>query len=787
MYRKILALSIVAASLAWASPGAILGVISDPGARPAPGIRVELQPGGRIVESDARGQFAFPGVAPGEYTLTASSADFQPATLSGIRVTSGVEVRVDVPLRLRVSHLQIDVIGDDPETALREIPGSAHLISREELASSYAYDANQVLRRAPGVHVREDSGPAGMRLNIGLRGLNPDRSRTLLVLEDGLPVALAPYGEPEMYYSPPIDRMSRVEILKGSGSIVHGPQTIGGVLNFITPDPPPSPQGSLELTGGQYGLFSGQASYGGTRDHVGWYVNALRKQGDGWRDFFYDINDFSSKLNVTASDSHRLGLKIGFYDERSNSTYLGLTENQFRTDPAQNPVPDDYLKIRRYSGSVLHQAAISPRVLLSNSVFAYTTARDWRRQDFDRAPRAGVVYRSVAGDPALPGDAIWLRNSTGNNNREFDVAGAESRLGMEHETLGLRHRLEAGFRYLYEQHRDRRIDGAHHMALSGVIREDEVRNGTAVSGFIQDRIQAGGKLTITPGLRLENYDFTRNILRQPVGGTPADVDIRKGDSVFKPIPGIGAAYQAAPPLTLFAGVHRGFAPPRVKDAITRAGASLQLDAELSWNYEAGARLHAGRGLRAEATVFSTDFENQIIPAAQSGGATTSLINAGETIHRGAEFEVAADWDRLLGARTGVLTEVRYTWLGDARFTSGIYRGNRLPYAPRHLFSMRAGYRRNGFSVYLDGTRAGDQFGDNLQTVPGSADGTVGLLPAYWIWNLAGGHEFRGERFTFNPFVTVKNLAGAVYISSRAPLGIQPGMFRQATAGVRFRF
>ena len=65
--------------------------------------------------------------------------------------------------------------------------------------------------------------------------------------------------------------------------------------------------------------------------------------------------------------------------------------------------------------------------------------------------------------------------------------------------------------------------------------------------------------------------------------------------------------------------------------------------------------------------------------------------------------------------------------------------------------------------------------------------SVGLLPAYWVWNLSGGHEFRGERFTVNPFVTVKNLADAVYISSRAPLGIQPGMFRQATAGVRFRF
>ncbi|HOK45362.1 MAG TPA: TonB-dependent receptor, partial [Bryobacteraceae bacterium] len=267
---------------------------------------------------------------------------------------------------------------------------------------------------------------------------------------------------------------------------------------------------------------------------------------------------------------------------------------------------------------------------------------------------------------------------------------------------------------------------------------------------------------------------------------PTSVNVRRSDSVFKPIPGVGASVQAAENLTIFAGVHRGFAPPRVKDAITRDGVSLELDAELSWNYEVGARWRKG-GLRAEATFFSTDFENQIIPAAQSGGATTTLINAGETLHRGAEFELAADWDRLLGFHTGLLTEVRYTWLAEASFSSGIYRGNRLPYAPEHLLAVRIGWRHRGYSVHLDGSRVGDQFGDNLETVAGSADGTVGLLPAYQVWNLTASREIVRERFTLHPYVAVKNLADARYISSRAPLGIQPGMFRQVTGGIKLRF
>ncbi|HWR52505.1 MAG TPA: TonB-dependent receptor, partial [Bryobacteraceae bacterium] len=518
------------------------------------------------------------------------------------------------------------------------------------------------------------------------------------------------------------------------------------------------------------------------KGRAGWYVNLLRKQGDGWRDLFFGLNDVMAKLNVTLNDHHRLAWKFGGYDERSNSTYLGLTESQFRRDPGFNAVPDDFLRIRRYAGSLAHTFTLSPSAVLNTTAFGYSTTRNWRRQDFDRARAAGVEYLNIVGNPAIRGDAIYLRNSTGNNNREFDVIGGESRLGIELS----RQRIETGFRYLYEEHRDRRVDGTSYIASTGMTREYEVRNGHAASAYIQDRIFLTPRLTLTPGLRFERYRYVRDIRRQPVAGVPTDVSIQRGDSVMKPIPGLGIAYQAAGPLTLFAGVHRGFAPPRIKDAITRSGVSLELDAELSWNYEAGARLALARGLRAEATVFETDFSNQIIPAAVSGGATTSLVNAGRTLHRGAEFSLAADWARL--TRTGLFTEVRYTWLPVARFESAEYAGNRLPYAPKATVSLEAGWRhRSGFQIGVDGTRAGSQFADNRETRQPSADGTTGLIPAYWVWNASAGKEFAREQYSVRPYITVKNMADALYISSRAPLGIQPGMARQVNGGIRLRF
>jgi Fe(3+) dicitrate transport protein len=56
------------------------------------------------------------------------------------------------------------------------------------------------------------------------------------------------------------------------------------------------------------------------------------------------------------------------------------------------------------------------------------------------------------------------------------------------------------------------------------------------------------------------------------------------------IPGIGIAYSGLKNTTLFAGAHRGFAPPRTEDIVSNTGGVVELDSELSWNYEFGIRM-----------------------------------------------------------------------------------------------------------------------------------------------------------------------------------------------------
>jgi Fe(3+) dicitrate transport protein len=768
--------------------GSLDVAVMDPHGLPVDHASVTVVEPQRELATGPDGQIRFDALPAGQYTVVAAAPGFEPVTEAGVRVSPGVASRLEIRFRqVRSRQTQVDVVGE-AVSLLRQIPGSVDLISREAIAASHSVDANELLRRVPGVTTRQDSGPVGMRLNVGIRGLNPDRSRQVLVLEDGLPIALAPYGEPEMYYSPPIERMQRVEIVKGSGSILYGPQTVGGVLNFVTPDPPARPRAMLSLTGGSDELLIGHGTFGTTAGRVGVFAGGLRKQGDGFRQLRFDLTDVTAKATVGLGAAQSVGLKVQAYDEASNSTYLGLTQSQFDADPRQNLVPDDSLTVRRLSGSAHHRFVAGTRTAVSTSAFVYDTERFWRRQDFDRARSASASYVRVGGDPGVPGGAVFVRGTSTSRDREFRVAGVETRVSRDHVLFGLRQSFEGGGHYVFERALDRQVIWTEATGGTATLRDAERRPAHAFSLFAQNRVSLGERLTVTPGVRGVRYAYERHITTARVNGVPVPVDVRGGDRLTEVVPGVGATLLVRPDVTVFGGAHRGFAPPRVKDAITASGQSLVLDAERSWNYEAGLRWDPRGGLRLAATAFVLDFTNQIIPAAQSGGATTTLVNAGETLHRGLEVDGGLDVGRWLGRRYGLDLQARATWLPTARFERGVFAGHRLPYAPRTSLSGVLGYRHpHGFALQLDATRAGAQFGDNAETVTGSNDGTIGRLPSYVVWNVAAEYRHRAGRLSLAPFVSIKNLTDRVYIASRAPEGIQPGPFRQTTAGVRAEF
>jgi Fe(3+) dicitrate transport protein len=681
---------------------------------------------------------------------------------------------------------QIDVIG--AKTSLfTKIPGSADIITSTSLKYTQPLTGNEMLRQVTGLHVLDEEG-LGLRANIGIRGLDPDRSRTVLILEDGVPVALAPYGEPEMYYTPAIDRMKSVEILKGSGSILFGPQTIGGVINYITADPPSVPTTGISLRGGSGGFASAKISYGTSFDNVGTQVGILHKKADKLGISEFNVYDFTAKLRFNLSEGSRLGLKLAAYDEVSNSTYIGITQTMFNKGDYYTEIsPNDELDIRRYSISLTYDYFISDKSYLRTTAFGYTTTRNWLRQNYSREPvpdMTGIVF----GDTNIANGGIYMRNSTGNRNRQFEVAGIEPRFFTSYQVGYLNNELEGGFRFLYERAFEQRIDGRTAEAKSGDLREDEIRTGYASSFFIQNRLFLSSNLTLTPGFRIEIFNFSRDIFRINF----RDTTLTAKDDLFSLIPGIGINYNFYDEISVFAGVHRGFAPPRVKDAITNGGEVLNLNAELSWNYELGIRARLFNLLAFELTGYILDFSNQIIPISESsGGLGTGFVNGGSTIHTGIEAGMRLDVSKILDSDIGIELSINGTY-SHSKYNSDRFinvnsqriniNQNNLPYSPDKFATGSVNVSMpSGIGLIISGTYIGEQFTDELNTKNAIPSGEIGLMPSYFVLDVTGRYEI--ESLNSLLYVSVKNFLDERYIASRRPQGIKVGMPRIITSGI----
>lgn len=767
----------------------ISGRVLDQNSAAITGATVNLQPTAANYEftttTDDTGFFKFENIRAGEYLITVFRSGFSTKVTSITVSAASEEINVVLdpgPVAESVvvasSHLTHNL-----ET-IENTPGSIGIVDAQTLESTRAFTSGEVLRKVAGVNIRDEEG-FGLRPNIGIRGLNPTRSSKVLLLEDGIPLTYAPYGDNSSYYHPPVDRFESVEVLKGSGQILYGPQTIGGVVNYITPMPPSSRAGWISLTGGNRDYFNGHLNYGDTIKDTGLLFDFTRKQGRGARQNIRSgLNDFNFKSITSLTLSQAITIRFNYYGERSNVGYSGLREDEFRANPRQNPFRNDFFYGNRVGGSLTHGFVLKPEAVLTTTVYGSYFRRHWWRQSSNSNERP-----NDSSDPQCGGMAN-LNTTCGNQGRlrAYYFAGVEPRMRITKRIFDRQNELDFGFRAHFEDQERRQKNGDRSTSRDGVLVEDNQRRNQAYSAFIQNRFFFG-KWVITPGLRLEHVKLSRlNRL----------LNVRGKTQLTQLIPGIGVSYKPSEKITMFGGVHRGFAPPRTEDVINNTtGGSIDLDPELSWNYEAGLRARPIAGVAVEATFFRMDYENQIVPASLAGGVGSTFTNGGKTLHQGLELSWRFDSAALLGRRHNVYMRGAYTLVSEAQFRGVRFSsvpgfggtsvsGNRLPYAPKNFLTASIGYAHpRGFDGFLETVYVGSQFGDDLnRTNPTSANGQTGLIPSYTIWNATANYKVEKLRTTF--FITAKNLFDRLYITDRAR-GILPGPPRAVHAGFRFNF
>ncbi|HDZ13534.1 MAG TPA: TonB-dependent receptor, partial [Pricia sp.] len=260
----------------------VTGEVSDSNGKPIPDAEVYIKELRLTETTNANGAFNFQGLSNGEYTLIVFAFEFE---VYETAITLNAALRVSVALeRLRTQELSEVTLTQRREKIfalrrLKKVEGTAIYAGKKTevvavdllTANLAANNARQIYGQVVGLNIY-DNGDAGIQLNIGGRGLDPNRTANFNTRQNGYDISADVLGYPESYYTPPVEALSEIQVVRGAASLQYGTQ-FGGLINFKfrAPDPDKKLELITRQTLGSNGLFTSFNSLGGTVGKFSYY------------------------------------------------------------------------------------------------------------------------------------------------------------------------------------------------------------------------------------------------------------------------------------------------------------------------------------------------------------------------------------------------------------------------------------------------------------------------------------------------------------------------------------
>jgi Fe(3+) dicitrate transport protein len=635
--------------------------------------------------------------------------------------------------------------------------GSRNVFGPEQVRETGAREINDLVLQIPAISARPYNGGEASAPSFSMRGL-PDDGLTeyINVLIDGVPASSMPYGWTAFSFLPVTpDRLYAVDYYRGAHSVRYSPNTVGGVLNFVTLPIPQSPSALFRGTFGDYGYHSLMLSSGGTFDRTGVGATYGYRSGDGYRDNGgFTQHDANVKGRYLLDEQSWVGLSLSYMHDEHQAPG-GLTQAQFDANRFGNARPEN-----RFDGDRLVTDAVYHRDLESGGSaegFAYFS-------DTERHLRA---QRPHFGVPATMSD--WQDTSY--------FVGTGVRLAKPVEMLGMEHNLYGGLRYQREWLPHYRLTSEPYPGGPQTLVQDQNFSLDTVSLHLDDTFRPFERLTVNAGVRLE---WVPNVAgRDRVAGWGYS------DQYFTALPGAGASYELAKHWALFGNYFHGFRAPQVWGYGSAAGAGHGLVFEQGRSAELGLRLEELAGFGGSVTLWRNEYDN--FGVYYDG----TYNNLGKIEAKGLDFDLewklGGAWEALEGFSVGG----SFT-LQNSKLRSGPFSGNDVPYAWEQKAAWRMRYERRGWTATLGGTYVGESFSDEPNTVAASADGRLGVNPSRVIWDARLAKRFGlSKKLDLELATGASNLFGHDwYVHSRGGFfgpGLAAGPPRQVYGSIELKY
>ncbi|MDG5493004.1 TonB-dependent receptor [Psychroserpens sp. SPM9] len=679
---------------------------------------------------------------------------------------------------------ELNRLKDVEETAIYAGKKTEVVLVDQSLANLATNNARQIYNQVAGLNIYQNDD-AGLQLNIGGRGLDPNRTANFNTRQNGYDISADVLGYPESYYTPAAEGLKEIQVIRGAASLQYGTQ-FGGLINFKTKAP--NPNQPIELitrnTLGSYGLYTNFTSLSGTKGKFSYYTYFNYKTGDGFR----PNSEFESK-NVFAHLGYQFNENTKLSAEFTHLYYLaqqggGLTDAQFNEDAFQSNRERNWFKVNWLLYNLKLSHKFSDKTNVTFNAFGLNASRD------------ALGFRTNRVDQVDPNNERDLIKG------DFKNFGAEARVLSRYKLFGKDATFLIGSKFYKANNTEQQGPGSDGRGPDFNFYNDDFPNYPAQSQFDFPNLNVAlfgehiyyvnDQFSITPGFRFEyiktesegfykriNTDAAGNVIFEE---TVTDNRDFKRDFVLL---GLGLSYKPSTRLEIYGNISQNYRSVTFSDInINNPAFAVNPDItdEKGFTADIGFRGNYKNLVSYDLGVFALFYNGRIGFIQKSfddGRVISERGNVGDARMFGVESLVDFNLKKIFKMNN----DFSSNYFINASFISSEYtasqqagvEGNQVEFVPDVNIKTGVKFGYKNLLANVQYSYLSRQFTDATNSEDANLSGVIGAIPQYDILDVSLSYTYK--RFKLE--AGINNVLDETYFTRRATGYPGPGIIPSA--------
>ena len=760
-------------------------ITSSENNKPIKGVEIYNKVGGELSQTDKNGFFKF-NSSEKDLTIILFARNFnvfEQKIFSNeknniqLRPLSRELMEVEVKSR-KQKIFELKRLNDVEGTSIFAGKKNEVVLVKQSMANLASNNARQIYSQVTGLNIYQNDD-AGLQLNIGGRGLDPNRTSNFNTRQNGYDISADVLGYPESYYTPAAEGLEEIQIVRGAASLQYGTQ-FGGLVNFIMKKPVKNKK--LELltrnTIGSNNLYTNFTSASGTIKNLSYYSFINYKNGDGFRP-----NSNFESLNFFNFLKYNINNKLWVSTEFTYLNYLaqqagGLSDQMFLEDYLQSNRSRNWFQVNWLLYNMYLNYAPTQTKTISLNLFGLN------------AQRNALGFRTNRVSQVDSGNERDLIKG------DFNNYGIEIKFLSKYKIINQRSNLLLGSKFYKSDNISQQGPGSNFSDADFNFYTTEFPNynnqsnyeypNLNIAFFGENLFYINDKLSITPGFRIEHIKtesigYYKKINLDGAGNVILNQQLFNNNIRERSFILLGAGLSYKGPIEIYGNFSQNFRSVTFAD-ISIINPAYSIDPNISdekgHTIDFGLRGELNEYLSFDMSLFNLYYNDRIgfiQKAYDDGSVKSEKGNVGNAHIYGLESLIDFNLNKiLLMSRNNI-----FNFYINSSFINSQYvesqrngvEGNKVEFVPNINLKSGIKFGYNNFLSNMQFSYLSSQFTDASNAIESNLSGVIGEIPEYYVLDFSSSYSYKNYKFEFG----VNNILNYKYFTRRATGYPGPGI------------